>query len=137
MSCKNPSDYIQMRTYSKELITSLCSLRFLPNNRVYLETSIKKKNSIISHTFCYGPKVEVSAWRSSNEGQGKHNICLFLAFKFMSKQSTNTALFLSKRNEATVTKNLNREIICRLIYWTIDIGNIHTHIYEYSSIPNK
>lgn len=30
MSCKNPSDYIQMRTYSKELIMSLCSLLFLP-----------------------------------------------------------------------------------------------------------
>ena len=55
----------------------------------------------------------------------------------MSKQSTNIALFLSKRNEATVTKNLNREIIHRLIYWSIDIDNIHTHIYEYSSIPNK
>lgn len=114
MSCKNPSDYIQMRTYSKELIMSLCSLLFLPKNRVYL----------------------ASAWRSSNrdicyEGQGKHSICLFLALKFISKQSTNIiALFLSKRKEATVTKNLNRETIHRLIYWSTDIDNVHVYIYD-------
>lgn len=56
----------------------------------------------------------------------------------MSKQSTKViALFLSKRKEVTVTKNLNREIIHRLIYWFIYIDNVHIYIYEYSSIPNK
>lgn len=72
-----------MRIYSKELILSLCSLPFLPNNRVYPVTSIKKDN-ITSHSFCYEPEVDVSACRPSNgdicyKVQSKHNFYLFIA----------------------------------------------------------